>query len=76
MLGAEAVGEGFEADAGGDGEGAEGVVQAGGVRGDEVGEGAAGFGAFAIGLLAEKVEAGEGDGAGFVLVKLDVVADG
>ena len=50
----------LQADAGGDGEGAEMVGQAGGIGGDEVGERAAGLGAFAVGLLTEEVEALEG----------------
>ena len=76
VVGAEAVAEFLEADAGGDGEGADVVGQAGFLGRDEVGERAAGFAAFAVGLLAEEVEAVEDVGAGCVGVELDVVADG
>ncbi len=74
--GAEAVAEFLEADAAGDGEGADVVGQAGFFGSDEVGERAAGFAAFAVGLLAEEVEALAMFGAGFVGVEFDVVADG
>ena len=40
---------------------------------DEVGEGAAGLGAFAVGLLAEEVEDWRGLGAGLVGVESDDV---
>ena len=57
VLGAEAVAEFLEADAAGDGEGADVVGQAGFLRRDEVGERAAGLAAFPVGLLAQEVEA-------------------
>ena len=52
------------------------IGQAGLLRGDEVGERAAGLAAFAVRLLAEEVEALEHLRARFVGVELDVVADG
>ena len=57
VLGAEAVAELLQADAGGDGEGADVIGQAGLLGRDEVGERAAGLAAFAVGLLAQEVEA-------------------
>jgi hypothetical protein len=55
VFGLVAVAEFFEADAGGYGEGSDGIGQTGLFGGDEVGEGAAGLAAFAVGLLAEEV---------------------
>ena len=76
VLGPEAVAQFLEADAAGDGEGADVIGQAGLLRRDEVGERAAGLAAFAVGLLAEEVEAVEHLCAGAVGVELDIVADG
>ena len=60
VVGAEAVAQFLQADPAGDGEGADVIGQAGFLRRDEVGERAAGLAAFAVGLLAEEVEARRG----------------
>src|SRR6202041_2141395 len=76
VLSAEAVAEGLEADAAGDGEGSDVVGEIRFAGRDEVSERAAGLAAFAVGLLAEEVETREDCRARFVGVELDVVSDG
>ena len=62
VVGFEARGEFVEAEAGGEGEDAEVIGEAGGGGGDEVGERAVGLLVFAH-LLAQEMEGGEGLGA-------------
>src|SRR5580704_461974 len=74
VLGPVAVAEFLEADAAGDRESSDVVLQAGFLGGDEVHERAAGLAAFAVGLLAEEVEPLLHFGPRVVGVELDVVA--
>ena len=69
VLARKRVAEFLQADAAGDGEGADVIGQAGFLGRDEVGERAAGFAAFAVGLLAEEVEVVEDFGARLVGVE-------